>query len=244
MTGFRTAALVALVVVLCADDRPGRLASLRGGGLPAASPAVLRPQRRTASGIAAGVGMWLLVGGPAGLVIGAVSGVVAYRAVSAADRAGARVREAQVSRGLPIVCDLLAACLAAGAAPSTALEEVADAVSGHLGSVLAGVARGCRLGLSVDDAWAPYLADGPIALRTLASALARSADSGASPARTLDALSGELRDQRRTRGEAAARRAGVAMVAPLGLCFLPAFILVGVVPFIAGLVGDGLLLAG
>ena len=35
--------------------------------------------------------------------------------------------------------------------------------------------------------------------------------------------------------EAAARRASVAAVLPLGLCFLPAFVLAGVVPLVAGL---------
>jgi hypothetical protein len=33
----------------------------------------------------------------------------------------------------------------------------------------------------------------------------------------------------------AARSAGVRAVAPLGLCFLPAFVLVGVVPTVVGL---------
>ncbi|MFB9964969.1 hypothetical protein ACFFOP_20530 [Sinosporangium siamense] len=34
---------------------------------------------------------------------------------------------------------------------------------------------------------------------------------------------------------AAARRVGVYAVAPLGLCFLPAFVVVGVVPTMVGL---------
>jgi hypothetical protein len=37
------------------------------------------------------------------------------------------------------------------------------------------------------------------------------------------------------------RRAGVLAAAPLGLCFLPAFVLVGVVPVVTGLAGSFLL---
>ena len=37
---------------------------------------------------------------------------------------------------------------------------------------------------------------------------------------------------------AAAERAGVLIAGPLGLCFLPAFVCLGVVPVVAGLAGD------
>ena len=40
------------------------------------------------------------------------------------------------------------------------------------------------------------------------------------------------------RAAAAAERAGVLIAGPLGLCFLPAFICVGVVPVVIGLAGD------
>ena len=35
-----------------------------------------------------------------------------------------------------------------------------------------------------------------------------------------------------------AQRAGIGVLAPLGLCFLPAFVCIGVVPIIVGLAGD------
>ena len=38
--------------------------------------------------------------------------------------------------------------------------------------------------------------------------------------------------------EAAARRAGVLIVLPLGLCFLPAFILAGLVPVLVAVLRD------
>jgi pilus assembly protein TadC len=38
--------------------------------------------------------------------------------------------------------------------------------------------------------------------------------------------------------EARAQRAGVLIAAPLGLCFLPAFLVLGVVPVVIGLAGE------
>jgi pilus assembly protein TadC len=37
---------------------------------------------------------------------------------------------------------------------------------------------------------------------------------------------------------AAAERAGVLIAGPLGLCFLPAFVCLGIIPVVAGLAGD------
>jgi hypothetical protein len=50
-------------------------------------------------------------------------------------------------------------------------------------------------------------------------------------------LAAEVRAERRSAAEQAARRVGVLAVAPLGLCFLPAFLLLGVVPVVVGLAG-------
>jgi pilus assembly protein TadC len=37
---------------------------------------------------------------------------------------------------------------------------------------------------------------------------------------------------------AAAERAGVLIAGPLGLCFLPAFVCLGIVPVVVGLAGE------
>ncbi|MCU1692975.1 MAG: hypothetical protein JWM64_2066, partial [Frankiales bacterium] len=50
-------------------------------------------------------------------------------------------------------------------------------------------------------------------------------------------LAAEARASATARAEQRARRAGVLAVAPLGLCFLPAFVLLGVVPVVVGLAG-------
>jgi hypothetical protein len=67
--------------------------------------------------------------------------------------------------------------------------------------------------------------------------LSRAAEGGAPVAAAVSRLAADARADARARGEQAARRVGVLAVAPLGLCFLPAFVLLGVVPVIAGLAG-------
>jgi hypothetical protein len=46
-----------------------------------------------------------------------------------------------------------------------------------------------------------------------------------------------VRRRRRARADAIARGVGVRAAAPLGACFLPAFLLIGVVPTIVGAFG-------
>jgi pilus assembly protein TadC len=90
-----------------------------------------------------------------------------------------------------------------------------------------------RLGADPAQAWLT-LAREP-ALASLARAVARAAHSGTALTPTLARLA---RDQRRSTYAAAtvrARAAGVRAVAPLGLCFLPAFVLLGIVPAVAGI---------
>ena len=67
--------------------------------------------------------------------------------------------------------------------------------------------------------------------------MARAGEGGAPVAAAVARLAAEAREQARGRGVRRAERAGVLAVAPLGLCFLPAFVLLGVVPVVAGLVG-------
>ena len=50
-------------------------------------------------------------------------------------------------------------------------------------------------------------------------------------------LSDDLRRASRADVESRARAVGVKAAVPLGVCLLPAFVLVGVVPLVAGAVG-------
>jgi hypothetical protein len=74
------------------------------------------------------------------------------------------------------------------------------------------------------------VAAGPGPLAPLGRTMARSLQTGAPMADGLALLAADLRRRRRAVTEQRARSVGVRAAAPLGLCFLPAFVLVGVVP--------------
>lgn len=198
------------------------------------------------SGRLSGVRTWLPPAAvvPAGIVlIGGVPGGVAGLAGAGALAWWLRRRreraadDAVAERGpvpqLPLAADLLAACLAAGAAPGEAAEAVGKSLSGRIGGRLTRVAAELRLGGEPSRAWG-RLACLPGADR-LADCLERAGTTGV-PA--VEAVARIAADCRAERGRAAGIRAGRAQVLttlPLGLCFLPAFLLTGVVPMVIGL---------
>ncbi|MEY9993177.1 Flp pilus assembly protein TadB [Streptomyces sp. V4I8] len=182
----------------------------------------------------AGAG-WALVGGVAGLAVGlAVAGGLWRRrqdAVGAVEEHDA----GEVARQLPLAADLLAACIAAGAGPVIAAQAVGEALGGPVGDGLARGAAEVRLGGEPGEAW-QRLASLPRA-GALARLLERADVSGLPAAGPVARLATEARaDWARTATERA-RRAAVMVSAPVGLCFLPAFIAVGVAPVVIGLAG-------
>jgi pilus assembly protein TadC len=78
----------------------------------------------------------------------------------------------------------------------------------------------------------------PPPLDTLARTVVRAGESGSAVVPALQRLATDLRSSARSDTEAAVRRAGVWVLAPLGLCFLPAFLCLGVVPLVLG-IADG-----
>ena len=230
---------VALVVPRGSDRRlQALLGAGRGPGAGPRRPAGTERPGRWAAALAA-LGMWALVGGLAGLFFAIGAGAAAHRALSAATARSAAAPDAALLADAPLAFDLLAACIAAGAAPESALSGVAEAVGGPLGRLLHQVSRAMLLGCPAEQAWAPLLAEETPGLLRLASAgFVRAQRSGAALAPALVTIAAEQRQARRVAAQAAARRVGVLAVAPLGVCFLPAFVLVGVVPLVAGLIGE------
>ncbi len=131
-------------------------------------------------------------------------------------------------RELPVAVDLLVACLRAGQPVADSLVAVADAWPGVVGQELRTVSAQLALGGDPVEIWRDWPTDP--ALEPLARAFVRAARSGASIAVTLEHASSDLRRQRRWAGQASARSVGVRTAAPLGLCFMPAFVVLGVVP--------------
>jgi pilus assembly protein TadC len=131
--------------------------------------------------------------------------------------------------------DLLAVCVSAGASPADALSIVGDASIGALAADFAAVARALALGAAAVQAWAPVLVDRPRSLRRAADCFVHAERTGSALAPALIALAAEERRVMQLARARAARRVGVLAAMPLGLCFLPAFVLVGVLPVVAGL---------
>lgn len=100
---------------------------------------------------------------------------------------------------------------------------------------LRSVAALFELGASPAVAWEP--ADGHPDLRELAGAARRSAVAGTPLAEAARQQAALLRAARAAEVQRSAGRAGVAMTAPLGLCFLPAFLCLGLAPVVVGLLG-------
>ncbi len=167
-----------------------------------------------------------------GLVAGACCGVVLSRALGRLESPGvAREREA-VARDLPLAIDLLAACSDVGLPVQAALPHVATAVGGPLRRRFETISSRWALGASSIEVW-QQVADDPL-LRRLGAAMIRSHRSGAPLAATLERLGGDVRRERRALAQAKARSVGVRVAAPLAVCFLPAFMLIGVVPTVVG----------
>ncbi|GAA4239422.1 hypothetical protein GCM10022254_59470 [Actinomadura meridiana] len=173
------------------------------------------------------------LGGPVGGVTGVLLAATVWFSFGRLGNAERRRRQARLTADLPIAVDLLAACLRGGAAWHEAVAAVADAVGGPLGDELEGVSIQIRLGADPAAAWSA-LGKEPI-LAPLARTAARASSTGAALATSLSRLARDQRQAARTAAAARARAAGIQALAPLGLCFLPAFVLLGVVPAIAGI---------
>jgi pilus assembly protein TadC len=227
-------------MVLHAPARSGERTLRQVGGTD--EPAAARRNRRLplpAAAVLGAVGTAVVVGGPIGVVLGATVGVGVLAVVPRLEPRAVRRRRLALAAQTADLVDLLAACLAAGATTQLALEVVAAAVDDPGSTVLRRVAAALRLGADPGTAWAAAAAEAPLA--PLAAAAVRSAESGVALAGALPLLADDLRAQRRAQTQEAVSRVGVRLTAPLGLAFLPAFVLLGVVPVVASLVTGVLL---
>ncbi|QNE23106.1 type II secretion system F family protein [Kribbella qitaiheensis] len=204
--------------------RRGRIAS------QLAFPASSSRHRRVA-GLAA-IGALLLFGFPLGLLIAPAIAFAIPIALSRLEPAAERKRRARIAADIPLAVDLLAACLRAGRPPQAAVGTVAKAIRGPLADLLAGVGHRLALGTDPIEAWSTLLAEPACA--GLARAVQRALRSGAPLAKSLEHLADDSRQARRWAVEEQARAVESRAVVPLGLCFLPAFVLLGVVPTVVG----------
>ena len=144
-----------------------------------------------------------------------------------------RAPRATPDRALALSLDLAAAALRSGQPVAAALTLAAPAAGRRRQPALLQVAGLLRLGAEPAEAWRGVLDDAVLA--PVAQAACRSASSGIRLADGLEQVAVEVRAQVRATAEARAQRAAVFAVAPLGLCFLPAFVCLGVVPVVVGI---------
>lgn len=228
--------LLAAAALLLTGARPGRarLRRLSCGDVDEVAEDGVRTRWVVIGALAAAASVWALVGGTGGLVTGAgigVAVVVAARRLAAASG----YRSTDVA-DLAAAWDLLAVCLRVGLAVPDAVEAAAARLPGPAGAALRRTSGLLALGAGPEQAW-----NATAALPELAAfgrAASRSAATGAALGRTAEAEAARLRAALADLAEARAQRAAVRITAPLGLCFLPAFLVLGIAPVVLGLAAE------
>jgi pilus assembly protein TadC len=140
--------------------------------------------------------------------------------------------------GLAASYDLLAVSLRAGLPTPVAMRAVARSAPEPLAGSLVKAASSLALGAGPQTAWEEAAAL-PVTA-PLARMAMRSARSGTALAEALVELASGVRAEALDQATAEASRAAVLLAGPLGLCFLPAFFCLGVIPVIVGL-GSGVM---
>jgi Flp pilus assembly protein TadB len=143
----------------------------------------------------------------------------------------ARRRREQLTLEAPQALELIAASLAAGVPPRQACAAVVQAFDGPVAEDLGQVLRSVQLGAPDAQAWRAlgrHPQFGPAACD-----LARSVESGTDLVSSLRGDAAAARERRRAALQQGARAVGVRSVLPLTTCFLPAFLLLGIVPTVA-----------
>lgn len=168
-------------------------------------------------------GGWGSLVGAVGLGLILAGHLVTRRLVKAAEHLDGGVDEA-------LVLDLAGAALTAGASVPGCLSALGAALAEP---ELAMVGKALLLGGHWEEAWAVPQDDAWLARRRrLEGCLRPGWEDGASPGPLLVGSAASLRAGRSARDQEEAERLAVRLVVPLGLCHLPAFLALGVVPVV------------
>ncbi len=193
--------------------------------------------RRLVAGATAGLVGWLigeLVFADRALILAAACAGLGFWWFGRLEPRRVRSRQVAAAEGLPITLEMLAACVEAGAPLRGAVRQVSDLAPEGTSGTLARLDAAVRLGVDEATAWRG-LVDDPL-WGAIARDLVRSIETGVPAREVLQEHAAEIRtaghDARLTR----ARAVGVSSTLPLMLCFLPAFLLLGVVPIVEGLI--------
>jgi pilus assembly protein TadC len=143
-------------------------------------------------------------------------------------------RRQQLIMEVPQALELMAACLGAGLPVRTACAAVVRTFEGAVADDLGQVLALQQLGVPDAAAWRT-LHDHP-QLGLAAADLARSVESGTSMVEGLRHQAAAAREARRSVLHVRARTVGVRSVLPLMMCFIPSFLLLGIVPAVVSAV--------
>lgn len=160
---------------------------------------------------------------------------IVHRAAGSNPRTAGPEPGAAGLRDTAMMLELLAAMLDAGAGIGRSLELVAGVSSPRYRDALRPVVAALAIGADWETAWRSSSARLPGILE-LRDALGFAALTGAPSSAILYAQAARLRRERFRAAEKRAASLGVKLVVPLGLCSLPAFICLGVVPVLLALV--------
>lgn len=222
----------ALAVALLVRPTPTRR---RSPSLHAPRARVTLSDPRVARSVSIAVGLVVVItwGGVVGIVAGVLLAVLLPRALGRLESRAMRDRREALARQAAPTADLLSACLASGAPVTSSLRAVAEAMGNPVAQPLRALVDALALGADPAIAWRALATESSLA--PLARAALRSSETGAPLSHVLRGTAVDLRRDQRARADAAARASGVKAVGPLAACFLPAFLLLGVVPVVASL---------
>ncbi|MEO3758454.1 type II secretion system F family protein [Mycobacterium sp. B14F4] len=160
------------------------------------------------------------------------------RAFEAPEPASTAVTPVGDPLALASTLDVLAACLRSGMAVSTAASAAATSAPPRLARLLDRAAHLLALGADPAKAWSSPAGTVDRHVDAFMRLARRSASSGMALAQGVEDLAARSRDDTADAARATAEKASVLIAGPLGVCYLPAFLCLGIVPVVAGLAGD------
>ncbi|QSB05453.1 type II secretion system F family protein [Natronoglycomyces albus] len=178
------------------------------------------------------------ISGWAGIAVASLAGFLCHRILSSKEGRAEKARLLALKPSWMWCLDLLASGLRSGAPFPRVAQAVASAMPPGLSGRLSRMAQMLLMGAPTREAVAE-LGDLPGRDR-LCDQLERSDQSGAALANGMREMAAGLRRCEQNVAHARAGRASVMLVGPLCLCFLPAFVIAGVLPVIFGLLANTL----
>ncbi len=234
-----TALLLLAAALLVAGDRSGRhrLRALHASPPhPAPEGVPVRPAWVAVGAAAAGALGWATAGAAAGLLLAAAAAGAGLLAARRARRDVALAPEPDTE--LAAGWELLAVCLEAGLPVAVAVTAATGPLRGAVGA-RCDASPACSSSVPIRP---PHGAPPSSSLPSRRSPAPRAAPRAPgrpwprSPAPRPSGSAPTLLDT----AQARAQRAAVLITGPLGLCFLPAFLVLGIAPVVIGLAGEAL----